>query len=292
MNRRFLPICFTSEEKFWFVTDTLTPETKIWQPFAWTAVWIYCHWCWRRQLDRCSCHHDQVFIQEHCFLPLFYHSDWFLRGIHTNCLWCTKCPCHAFSSDSEMFTLPSLQNFDKFRGTAMGVLKAQVGLCGAIFVTVRNRTSIVFSKYRMTYSWLSSSLFLSSPSSSTSQHGPVGACDLCLSDYYRLLVMAVWNYAFALYTLQFFQCSGSRGYIQRSHPDQNLWTAAGYCGNQQLYKAFLKPDVDAYILLVATAPAVTSVLLAVFIWPHPCDDEVDAKDKSINKRFHLTYVSF
>ncbi|KAG6544909.1 hypothetical protein Mapa_013600 [Marchantia paleacea] len=89
--------------------------------------------------------------------------------------------------------MTSLQNFDKFRGTAMGVLKAQVGLCGAIFVT--------------------------------------------------------------------------------------------------LYKAFLKPDVDAYILLVATAPAVTSVLLAVFVWPHPCDDEVDAKDTSINKRFHLTYAA-
>ncbi|KAL3698360.1 hypothetical protein R1sor_012436 [Riccia sorocarpa] len=87
--------------------------------------------------------------------------------------------------------MTSLQNFDKFRGTAMGVLKAQVGLSGAIFVT--------------------------------------------------------------------------------------------------LYKAFLKPNVDGYILLVAVAPAVASIAVSAFVWPHPCDDEVDAKDESIGKRFKLAY---
>ncbi|KAL2644918.1 hypothetical protein R1flu_012505 [Riccia fluitans] len=87
--------------------------------------------------------------------------------------------------------MTSLQNFEEFRGTAMGVLKAQVGLCGAIFVT--------------------------------------------------------------------------------------------------LYKAFLKPNVDGYILLVAVAPAVASSVVAGFVWPHPCDDEMDAKDESINNRFKLAY---
>jgi hypothetical protein len=58
------------------------------------------------------------------------------------------------------------------------------------------------------------------------------------------------------------------------------------CG-LQLYKAFLKPNVDGYVLLVALAPAIVSLALAVFIRPFPIDDA----DSSGDGRFHMSYVS-
>ncbi|CAM6110153.1 unnamed protein product [Calypogeia fissa] len=83
--------------------------------------------------------------------------------------------------------MTSVQNFTDYRGTALGVLKAQVGICGAIFMT--------------------------------------------------------------------------------------------------LYKAFLKPNVDAYIVLVALAPALTGLALAFIIRPFPSNES----DTSGDGRFDMAY---
>ncbi len=58
----------------------------------------------------------------------------------------------------------------------------------------------------------------------------------------------------------------------------------------QIYKAFLKPNVNKFVLLVATTPAVVSLAVVPFIRRFPSDG-LDGSQSSVKQRFHFTYVS-
>lgn len=58
-----------------------------------------------------------------------------------------------------------------------------------------------------------------------------------------------------------------------------------------IYKAFLKPNVDKYVLLVAIGPTVTGLALALLIRPYPSEDLGGNQRDSLQWRFRLTYAA-
>ncbi|KAG0560084.1 hypothetical protein M758_10G148200 [Ceratodon purpureus] len=58
-----------------------------------------------------------------------------------------------------------------------------------------------------------------------------------------------------------------------------------------IYKAFLKPNVNKYVLLVAVGPAVTGLALALLIRPYPSEDFGGNQRASLQWRFRLTYAA-
>jgi hypothetical protein len=58
----------------------------------------------------------------------------------------------------------------------------------------------------------------------------------------------------------------------------------------QIYKAFLKPNVNKFVLLIATIPVVVSLAVVPFIRRFPSDG-LDGSQSSVKQRFHFTYVS-
>lgn len=68
-------------------------------------------------------------------------------------------------------------------------------------------------------------------------------------------------------------------------------TWRGYLSLWQIYKAFMRPDVDKYVLLVAIGPTVTGLALALLIRPYPSEDFGGNHRVNLLWRFRLTYVS-
>jgi len=58
----------------------------------------------------------------------------------------------------------------------------------------------------------------------------------------------------------------------------------------QVYEAFIEPDINRFILLVALAPSIVAFALAYFARPFPPDFQ-DDDGEDIKQRFRLTYVS-
>lgn len=58
----------------------------------------------------------------------------------------------------------------------------------------------------------------------------------------------------------------------------------------QVYEAFIEPDVNRFILLVALAPSIAALALAYFTRPFPPEYQ-DDDGEDIKQRFRLTYVS-
>lgn len=58
-----------------------------------------------------------------------------------------------------------------------------------------------------------------------------------------------------------------------------------------IYKAFLKPNVNKFVLLVATTPPVVSLAVVPFIRRFPSDG-LDGSQSSVKQRFHFTYGAF
>lgn len=59
----------------------------------------------------------------------------------------------------------------------------------------------------------------------------------------------------------------------------------------QIYKAFFKPNVDRYVLLVAVGPTIIGLALALMIRPYSSEGFGESNRANTQWRFQLTYVS-